>query len=65
MAEVVLILHGQASFGSANYDQLSALGGSRHSGWASSWGKWGINPIDWLLARWRGTGKPQPGLYRV
>ncbi len=39
MGQIYLVRHGQASFGSANYDQLSALGGEQ----ARLLGEWFAN----------------------
>jgi len=43
MSTLYLIRHGQASFGSANYDKLSELGHKQMRLLGEYWVKWGIN----------------------
>ncbi len=48
MSELVLVRHGQATFGAASYDQLSDLG---------------VEQVRLLAAHWRGTGEAFDCLY--
>ena len=50
MAEIILVRHGQASFGKANYDKLSELGAQQAQLLGEFWGRQGF-AFD---AMWRG-----------
>ena len=61
MAEFYLVRHGQASFGSDNYDQLSHWGTSRPVGWEYFAER---DMVRWLIMIWFGIRKPVPGSAR-
>ncbi|GIT63997.1 MAG: hypothetical protein Ct9H300mP22_3970 [Gammaproteobacteria bacterium] len=52
MSELILVRHGQASFGQKSYDKLSDLGIEQVRILARHWQTWVKNSIIFMLARW-------------